>query len=191
MGGYGSGRCSDRLSTDECLRLSLSQLKSRGMLKRGCMGRREFVWSSDGEVTARASVTVDIDCLEPYPQITIEGYRQGRAIDCRLQLVSAPMRFGGERWYAVCPITGRRCTTLVLPPGRSRFASVQGSGVAYGSQREAPIYRAYRAVEKAERRLHGLSKYTRKPTRERLVDRLIDRQLLVEAQIEKWAQMVV
>jgi len=53
--------------------------------------------------------------------------------------------------------------------------------------REVPIYRA---AEEAERRLHGLSKYTRKPTRERLVDGLIDRKLLVEAQIEKWAQMV-
>lgn len=190
MGGYGSGRRSDQPSTDECLRLSLSQFKARGMLKRGCMGRREFVWSSDGEVMARATVTVDIDCLEPHPQITITGYGPRRAIDCKLQLVSAPMRFGGERWYAVCPITSRRCTTLVLPPGRSRFASVQGWGVAYGSQREAPIYRAYRAVEKAERRLHGLSKYTRKPTRERLVDRLIERQLFVEAQIDKWAQMV-
>jgi hypothetical protein len=190
MGGYGSGRRSDRPSTDECLRLSLSQFKVRGMLRRGCMARREFVWSADGEDMARATVTVDIDCLEPYPQITIAGYRQGRAIDCQLQMVAVPMRFGGERWYAVCPITGRRCTTLVLPPGRFRFASVQGWGVAYGSQREAPIYRAYRAIDKAQSRLHGLSKYTRKPTRERLVDRLIERQLFVEAQIDKWAQLV-
>ena len=181
MGGYGSGRCSDRLSTDECLRLSLSQFKARGMLKRGCMARREFVWSSDGEVMARATVTVDIDCLEPYPQITIEGYRQGGAIDCRLQLVSAPMRFGGERWYAVCPITGRRSTTLVLPAGRSRFASVQGWGVAYGSQREAPIYRAYRAVEKAERRLLGASKHTRLATRLKLQAKLMAREIAFAA----------
>ena len=181
MGGYGSGRRSDRSTTEECLRLSLSQLKSRGMLKRGCMGRREFVWSSDGEVMARATVTVDIDCLEPYPQITIEGYRQGGAIDCRLQLVSAPMRFGGERWYAVCPITGRRSTTLVLPAGRSRFASVQGWGVAYGSQREAPIYRAYRAVEKAERRVLGASKHTRLATRLKLQAKLMAREIAFAA----------
>jgi hypothetical protein len=151
------------------------------MLKRGCMARREFVWSSDGEVMARATVTVDIDCLEPYPQITIEGYRQGGAIDCRLQLVSAPMRFGGERWYAVCPITGRRSTTLVLPAGRSRFASVQGWGVAYGSQREAPIYRAYRAVEKAERRLLGASKHTRLATRLKLQAKLMAREIAFAA----------
>jgi hypothetical protein len=181
MGGYGSGRRSDRSTTEECLRLSLSQFKARGMLKRGCMARREFVWSSDGEVMARATVTVDIDCLEPYPQITIEGYRQGGAIDCRLQLVSAPMRFGGERWYAVCPITGRRSTTLVLPAGRSRFASVQGWGVAYGSQREAPIYRAYRAVEKAERRLLGASKHTRLATRLKLQAKLMAREIAFAA----------
>jgi hypothetical protein len=190
MGGYGSGRRSDRPSTDECLRLSLSQFKARGMLKRGCMGRREFVWSSDGEVMARATVTVDIDCLEPYPQISIMGYRLGRAIDCRLQLVSTPMRFGGERWYAVCPITCRRCTTLVLPPGRSRFASVQGWGVAYGSQREAPIYRAYRAVEKIDRRLLGMSKYSRKPSRARVQRRLSEKQQLIELEFRRLASSI-
>jgi hypothetical protein len=139
---------------------------------------------------ARATVTVDIDCLEPYPQITIKGYRQGRAIDCRLQLVAAPMRFGGERWYAVCPITSRRCTTLVLPPDRSRFASAQGWGVAYGSQREAPIYRAYRAVEKAERRLLGMSKYTRQPSRAPVQRRLSEKQQFIELEFRRLASSI-
>lgn len=48
----------------------------------------------------------------------------------------------GVRWYAVCPIIGRRCTTLVLPPCKCQFAVVKVWGVFYGSQREATIYRA-------------------------------------------------
>lgn len=180
MGGYGSGRRSDRPSTDDCLRLSLSQIKARGMLNRGCMCRREFTWSIDGELTAELFVTVDIHCLEPSPQVTISGWRGGNQIDCKVALVHSPMRFGGERWYAVCPITGCRCSTLVLPPGRNSFASVRGWGVAYSSQREAPIYRAYRAVEKAERNLLGLSKYTRVPRRLWLQRRFIEKQELAD-----------
>ena len=75
----------------------------------------------------------------------------------------------------------------MLPPGQTQFGSVSGWNVAYGSQRECPIHRGHRAIDKAQKRLRGLSKYTRKPTRERLVDRLIDRQVFVEEQIEKIA----
>ena len=50
--------------------------------------------------------------------------------------------------------------------------------------------RGYRAIDKADTRLRGLSKYTCKPTRERLVVRLIEREVFVEEQIDRLAQMV-
>lgn len=50
--------------------------------------------------------------------------------------------------------------------------------------------RGHRAIDKTQKRLRGLSKYTRTPTRERLVDRLIERQVFVEEEIDKLAQMV-
>jgi hypothetical protein len=78
----------------------------------------------------------------------------------------------------------------VLPPGQTHFASVKGWNVAYGSQRECPIHRGHRAIEKAQARRKALSKYTRKPTRERLLDKLIERQVFVDEQIDKIAQMV-
>ena len=78
----------------------------------------------------------------------------------------------------------------MLPPGETQFASVKGWNVAYGSQRECPIHRGHRAIDKAQKRLKGLSKYTRTPTRARLVDRLIERQVFVDEQIDKLAQMM-
>ena len=45
-------------------------------------------------------------------------------------------------------------------------------------------------MDKAQKRLKGLSKCTRTTTRERLVDGLIERQVFVEEQIDKLAQMV-
>jgi hypothetical protein len=190
MGGFGSGRRSNRWTTDDCLRINLSNLKQRGMLQRHCMTRREQVWSQYGETIADLTLVTDVHCLEPSPCLRITGRAFGKVINCVVQLDEYALPYGGERWYALCPMTGRKCTTLLLPPGCVQFASVSGWNVAYGSQRECPIHRGHRAIDKAQTRLRGLSKYTRKPTRERLVDRLIERQVFVEDEIDKLAQMV-
>jgi hypothetical protein len=191
MGGFGSGRCSNRPTTDDCIQLDLSYLKQLDMLKRHCMNRRDLSWSCRGRKTAQLAVVADINCLEPYPCLKITGYANGQRVDCMLFLSSVPMRFGGERWYALCPMTGRKCSTLVLPPGRSRFASVKGWGVSYGSQRECEVHRAYRSIHKAQTRLRGMSKYTRNPTRRRLQDKLIERRVFVEDQLDRIASMIV
>jgi hypothetical protein len=190
MGGFGSGRRSSRPCTDECLRINLSNLKQLGMLQRHCMTRHEQVWSQYGEATAELTLVTDVHCLEPSPRLTITGYAFGKAINCVVYLEEYALPYGGERWYAVCPRTGRRCTALVLPPGQLQFASVKGWNVPYGSQRECPIHRGYRAIEKVQVRRKALSKYTRKPTRERLLDRVIERQVFVDEQIDKLMEMV-
>ena len=191
MGGYGSGRRSNRPTTDDCLRINLSNLKQLGMLQRHCMARREQVWSQYGETIADITLVTDVHCLQPSPRLTITGYAFGKVIDCVVWLEEQPLPYGGERWFALCPRTGRRCTALVLPPGQTHFASVQGWNVAYGSQRECPIHRGHRAIYKAQERRKALSKYARKPTRERLLDREIERWVFVEDEIDKIAQMVV
>ena len=190
MGGYGSGRRSNRWTTDDCLRINLSNLKQLGMLQRHCMARHQQVWSQYGETIANLTLLTDIHCLEPSPCLRITGRAFGKVINCVVYLEEQSLPYGGERWFALCPRTGRRCTALVLPPGQVQFATVGGWNVAYGSQRECPIHRGHRAIDKAQTRLRGLSKYTRTPTRERLVDRLIERQVFVEEEIDKLAQMV-
>ena len=190
MGGFGSGRRSNRWTTDDCLRINLSTLKQLGMLQRHCMTRREQVWSQYGQTIADLTLVTDVHCLQPSPRLTITGYAFGKAINCVIQLEEYALPYGGARWYALCPRTGRRCTALVLPPGQVQFASVRGWNVAYGSQRECPIHRGHRAIEKAKARRKALSKYTRKPTRERLLDREIERWVFVEEEIDKIAQMV-
>ncbi len=73
MGGYGSGRRSNRPTTDECIRVSLAEMKRWGMLQRHCMNRRERVWTVDGEVVARLTIVADTDCMEPHPCLKITG----------------------------------------------------------------------------------------------------------------------
>ena len=188
MGGIGSGRRSSRATTDDCIRITFSHLKRLGMVKRHCMNRRTLSWTSDGRILAQLTLVCDVDCREPYPCLKITGHAHGRQIDCLVWLDNAPMRLGGERWYALCPHTGKRCTTLVLPPGEAQFASVSGWHVAYSSQREREVHRAHRAIDRASSRLSGLSKYARKPTRERLLSRIVVKQLIVEEELDRLAR---
>ena len=160
------------------------------MLQRHCMTRREQVWSQYGETIAQLTLVTDVHCLEASPCLRITGRAFGKVINCVVWLEEQPLPYGGERWYALCPRTGRRSAALVLPPGQTHFASVKGWNVAYGSQRECPIHRGHRAIEKAKARRKALSKYTSKPTRERLLDREIERWVFVEEEIDKIAQMV-
>lgn len=168
MDTFSDGLRNGRPSTEDCITIKLPQLKQIGMLKRGCMSRRSIACYEGGRTYAGTlTVVSDIDCLEPRPCIVLTGVIRGRTMDHTIPLESHPMRFGGERWYARCPLTDKRCTTLVLPRGKREFASMAGWGVAYASQRLGPFRRMFYALDKAEERLEGLSKYTRKPTRRR------------------------
>lgn len=190
MGGFGSGRRSNRVTTDKCIRISLSHLKQLGMLKRYCLSRRGLVWTQHDQKVADLTFVTDTDCREPRSCLKITGHAFGQVIDCLVWLEEYPLPYGGERWYALCPNTGKRGTTLVLPPGKAHFASVKGWNVAYSSQRECPILRGHRAIDKDRKYLRALSKYTRTPTRARLRDRLIRREEFVEREIDKLAQLV-
>jgi hypothetical protein len=77
-----------------------------------------------------------------------------------VQLVSTPCRFGGARWWFICPATGRRAVKLYLPNGGQRFLSRQAYQLAYASQAEDRIMRAYRSAAKLQQRL-GRSSYLR------------------------------
>lgn len=171
MGNFNSGRRATTPDTDECLRLNLSELRREGAVKRFQMRRLQRSWSCRGERVAEVTIVVDIDCLAPAPCLRVTGWAFGRAVDQTLQIVAQSQPFGGERFYIICPITGRRCTSLIMPPGKVAFASVRGWNVPYASTREREVARAQRNIEKVGPRLRGMSKYTRKPTRARLTRR--------------------
>jgi hypothetical protein len=175
MGGINSGRRATTPDTSDCLRLSLTTLRRQRAIKRHCMSRRHLTWTTSNgwsrTVTGEVTAVVDIECLRTDMTLTIKGHARGQPIDQVIRLVAQPQPLGGERFYALCPITGQRCTVLILPPRETVFASVRGWGVPYASTREDKVSRAIRTMGKVEERRRTMSKYTRKPTRERLAER--------------------
>ncbi len=49
------------------------------------------------------------------------------------------------------------------------------------------MHRAYRAIDRVSSRLKALSKYARKPTRERLLTKLVAKQVFVDEEIDRLA----
>ncbi|MBT9293045.1 hypothetical protein [Prosthecodimorpha staleyi] len=69
--------------------------------------------------------------------LILDYLRNGRPTRQDIRLRPVGCRFGGVRWYAVCPRTGRRASKLYLPAGESRFLSRNAYGLAYRSQRDS------------------------------------------------------
>lgn len=185
MGGMNSGRRATTPDTDDCLQLSLTYLRREGMLRRHQMARKVLRCISGVDVLGEITVVADLECLEPSPCLRITGWALGKRIDQRLEIVGQPQPFGGERFYAVCPRTGRRATALYLPPGRCTFASARGWGVPYASTREREVDRALRMISRTEAQLSSLSNYARRPTWERIEDRWMRAHSVVDAYEER------
>jgi hypothetical protein len=79
------------------------------------------------------------------------------ALTQKVALVAKPRHFGGQQWYALCPINGSRVSVLWMPPGKSSFASSEGWGPGFGyrSQFEAPLSRAATQAQNIRFRLGG------------------------------------
>jgi len=95
-------------------------------------------------------------------------------------LEKRPCRFGGGRWFAVCPHSGRTAAKLYLPSGGRRFLSRHAYRMGYRSQYEAPAGRATLKQDRLAARL-GLDlhcpvkpKWMRWRTYDRAPDRLDD-----------------
>jgi hypothetical protein len=160
-------------TVEDCIALDTSMLRKNGMLLEFMDHRLQRRWQLGrnlvGDIFLSTTFTGDIAC----PSLQIDGTCFGRPVMQTVELVSWRMRFGGNRWYFVCPQTKRLCCKLILPPGAKTFASVKGWGLYYRSQYDDAVTRAQKAIGKLTARSKDLSKYTRTDTRLALQERLL------------------
>ena len=68
--------------------------------------------------------------------------------DYTVAMIATPCRFGGKRWWWICPVTNKRVANLYLPNGGDRFLSRSAYGLSYLSQRQAPFGRMHERSRK-------------------------------------------
>ena len=163
-------------------------LRKNGMLMDFMDHRLQRRWQLGGNLVGDIFLTTTFTGDIAYPTLQIDGTCFGQPIMQAVQLVSRRMRFGGKRWYFVCPNTKRPCCKLILPPGAKAFASVKGWGVSYRSQYDDAVTRTTKAIGKLTARSKGLSKYTRKDTRQALQARITAKNAFLDRVEERYAE---
>jgi hypothetical protein len=115
MGSSFSGRHSGAPIIEQGLKLDIRRLRKQGLFQPGQCRQVSISWSSGSSVRL---------VFEP-EAMRILYNANGLPVNDRVSLVSFPQPFGGNRWYFICPSTGKRCQCLYMPPGASRFRSRQ------------------------------------------------------------------
>jgi hypothetical protein len=152
MGGCTSGRyrTRNRGTVDAACRIDLRFLRKQGALREGHTVSGTLHWTRRGEPSGSMGYTVVMD---PEDRRLILSYSTGgEARTVTVQLVAVPMRFGGFRYYALCPRTLRRCQ--VLPVVGGVVACRQAHRLAYASQSMDRLDRLRERVDRYEKRLH-------------------------------------
>ncbi len=110
------------------------------------------LWSRGGGIPRQEATREDrgnhaeapaaaIALCDPGPQearLRLSYTRNWEDIAYELRLVGEPCRFGGLRWFAICPVTFRKVSKLYLPPGAKRFLARKAWRLSYASQNVAP-----------------------------------------------------
>ena len=123
-----------KITVEECNRLEISFLKKQGFLEKGRLFRTGSIrWSIDGQEIRSIGIRVNLGMEGSWPghrnflefNYTITDSKTGEKTNCnyRADLVSTPCRFGGQRWWFLCPIVNcdRRVGVLYLPYGGKYF----------------------------------------------------------------------
>ena len=164
MGGSASGRhrTRNRGTVNEVCRIDLRVLRRLGVLREGHTVSGTLHWTRRGEPSGSMGYTVVMDAEDR--RLILSYSTGGEARTVTVQLEAVPMRFGGFRYYALCPRTLRRCE--VLPVVGGLVACRQAHRLTYASQSMDRLGRSRERMERCEKRLH--EKPRRGRNRERL-----------------------
>lgn len=159
---------------DSARSLSLSDLKRMGYLKVGYQFLNQTItWRMRGEVTGRVTADIVMESSEAgYIQLRYSSYNRPKDVrhemNYRVELSSLPCRYGGRKWFYICPNQrcGRRCR--VLYGHQEFFVCRKCTGLWYDSQTYTTnCYRQLDQLFKAERLEQVINRryYRGKPTR--------------------------
>ena len=152
MGGCTSGRyrTRNRGTVDAACRIDLRFLRKQGALREGHTVSGTLHWTRRGEPSGSMGYRVVMDGEDR--RLILSYSTNGEARTVTVQLVAVPMRFGGFRYYALCPRTLRRCQ--VLPVVGGVIACRQAHRLTYASQSMDRLGRLRERMDRYEKRLH-------------------------------------
>ncbi|BCW87521.1 hypothetical protein sos41_06510 [Alphaproteobacteria bacterium SO-S41] len=158
MGGFGSGRTGGSPSIERTDSIQLDVNVVAGIMRKHPGATWRWTFRRDGDelgwLTFSTNSPADPYCRLAFLRFNIAHFSRPTGEQSQtVRMVSAPCRFGGVRWYFLCPSSGRRCAKLFLPNGALRFYSRASLRLAYDVTREGPMDRAHRRLARLYRKL--------------------------------------
>jgi hypothetical protein len=158
MGGPGSGnhyyhwwRGTKKTTVEDCLDLDANRWAREGILRAGVWQSGNWRWTYRGGKSFAVYYMVDT-LAEAGPHLHLSyswvwpGNPEPQQAAYTVRLTTTRPRFGGVRWWFVCPLTvnGRACNRrvgkLYLPPGARYFGCRHCHDLTYTSCQESRKY---------------------------------------------------
>src|SRR5262245_30562715 len=204
MGGYGSGRSGGKCNVESAFRLDIRWCRQEGVIRQNTRigGTLQFrSYQDDLELKYESRLAGEWDSWIRL-QYRMDDYWTGEPleIDDKIELTATRPKFGGIRWWFICPRSGRRVRILYLPLGGRHFWSRRSYRLGYASQSESVFDRALRKSRKLHYRLGGDpadDHYPDKPPRmrwttyNRIMDRLREADRIADARLILFAQRLL
>lgn len=140
---WGAGRPGWKVKHEDCLRLDVRWMAKTGRLTPGRSG--SLTWNRGREQAGSAGFCVEAEALRLLCEIN------GKPADQRIRIEQTPCNYGGSRPWFGCPVCGKRVAVLYLR--HAVFKCRSCASVAYRSQSEDAIGRAWLKQQKAEEEL--------------------------------------
>ena len=177
MGSWASGRyrTRNRGTVERSLRFDMRILRRDGFVRPGVRTSGTSQWSRRGDPIGSIGFTIDLTDPDPNRGFAVLNFSvDGEPRTQRISIQADACRYGGRRYYFICPKWNERCEVLCGVGGV--FASRGFHRLTYYSQSETPLDRLKRAEQKAEARLFGKdgNPRPRGANRERLGERWCD-----------------
>jgi hypothetical protein len=153
MGGYGSGnhetRPARKTTVEECRSLDVTLWVRQGIIKAGV--RQKGVCRWEGRDGPLFSIDLEVRTTDMGRPVVVLAYThlyggEPRQERYQVRLTTTVPRFGGIRWWFVCPLVrcgrpcGRRVGKLYLPPGGRYFGCRHCYCLSYTSSQESRKY---------------------------------------------------
>jgi hypothetical protein len=176
---------SPRSTTGDLRRFAVHEIAAYGLKLRGA----SFGWHWSRDRKTQASIGASVHGGECGATLVLNYTLNGSPMTQRIRLAASPCQFGGVRWLAICPNTGRRVAHLYI--GASGAFSRHAYRLAFNSQRECPLDRSLRRRDKALAKLNadspmgwGRPKGMHSQTYERLMQKVFQEEEFFDVAIQ-------
>ena len=154
MRGTGSGRrrTKNRGNVEDEIFLDLRVLRQHGSLRPNRVTTGSMAATQASRKPFRAAYSIDL--IDPaYGYLDVTTTHSDRPTIHRIYVTGERCRFGGWRWFAICPVTRARVLKLVYVDGR--FMSQKAAKLSYRTQSMNRFTRLQRAQSKAKAQAFG------------------------------------